>query len=98
MNINDYIKDATSKIFDAKEKRKVEAELTDHILKHKEFNEEIGYDAEKAEEMAVEKMGEGTDIAEQLGTLHIDFYTPVGDIICTVIWLLLLGGAYYLLK
>ena len=45
MNINDYIKDATSKIFDAKEKRKVEAELTDHILKHKEFNEEIGYDA-----------------------------------------------------
>lgn len=35
MNINDYIKDATSKIFDAKEKRKVEAELTDHILKHK---------------------------------------------------------------
>lgn len=98
MNINDYIKDATSKIFDAKEKRKVEAELTDHILKHKEFNEEIGYDAEKAEEMAVEKMGEGTDIAEQLGTLHNDFYTPVGDIICTVIWLLLLGGAYYLLK
>ncbi len=98
MNINDYIKDATSKIFDAKEKRKVEAELTDHILKHKEFNEEIGYDAEKAEEMAVEKMGEGTDIAEQLGTLHNDFYTPVGDIICTVIWLLLLGGAYYLMS
>lgn len=98
MNINDYIRDATSKIFDAKEKRKVEAELTDHILKHKEFNEEIGYDAEKAEEMAVEKMGEGTDIAELLGTLHNDFYTPVGDIICTVIWLLLLGGAYYLLK
>lgn len=98
MNTKDYIKDATSKIFDTREKRKVEAELTDHILKHKEFNEEIGYDAERAEEMAVERMGSGVDISEQLGTLHNDFYTPVGDIICTVLWLLLLGSAYYLFK
>lgn len=98
MNIKDYLKDATSKIFDVKEKQKVEFELTDHILKQKAFNEEIGYDSERAEEMAVERMGEGSEIAEQLGTLHNDFYAPVGDIICTVIWLFLLGGAYYLLK
>ena len=98
MNMNDYIKDATSKIFDTREKHKVETELNDHILKHKEFYEEIGYDAEKAEEMAIEKMGDGIEIAEQLGTLHNDFYTPVGDIICTILWLLFLGGAYYLLK
>lgn len=98
MNIKDYLKDATSKIFNFKEKQKVEFELTDHILNQKAFNEEIGYDSEKAEEMAVERMGEGSEIAEQLGTLHNDFYTPVGDIICTVIWLLLLGGAYYLMR
>lgn len=98
MNIKDYLKDATSKIFNFKEKQKVEFELTDHILKQKAFNEEIGYDSERAEEMAVERMGEGSEIAEQLGSLHNDFYTPVGDIICTVIWLLLLGGAYYLMK
>lgn len=98
MKINDYIKDATSKIFDIKEKHMVEAELTDHILCHKHFNEEIGYDAEKAEEMAVERMGDAAEISEQLGSLHNDFYTPVGDIIAAIIWLLLLGGAFYLLK
>ena len=98
MDIKDYIKDATSKIFDTKEKKKVTLELTDHILNHKEFNEEIGYDADKAEEMAVEKMGEGTEIAEELGNLHNDFYTPVWDIVFTVIWLAILGGAYYMLK
>lgn len=98
MNINDYIKDATSKIFDTKEKHKVEAELNDHMFKHKEFYEEIGYDAETAEEMAVEKMGDGIEIAEQLGTLHNDFYTPAPDIIAAVIWLAILGGVYYLLN
>lgn len=98
MNINDYIKDATSKIFDTKEKYKVEAELSDHILKNKEFFEGIGYETEKAEEMAVEKMGDGIEIAEQLGTLHNDFYTPAPDIIITIIWLAFLGGAYYLLN
>lgn len=98
MNIKDYLKDATSKIFDVKEKQKVEYELTDHILNHKELNEEIGYDCEKAEEMAVAKMGDGTEIAEQLGSLHNDFYTPVWDILAAVLWLALLGGAYYMLK
>lgn len=98
MNINDYIKDATSKILDTKEKYKVEAELSDHILKNKEFFEGIGYETEKAEEMAVEKMGDGIEIAEQLGTLHNDFYTPAPDIITAIIWLAFLGGAYYLLN
>lgn len=98
MKREDYIKGATSKIFSHSEKKKVEAELNDHILKSKEFSEEIGYEADTAEDNAVEKMGEYDDISEQLGELHNDYYTPVGDIIGFAVWLAILGGSYYVLN
>lgn len=98
MRRDDYVKGATSKIFSHSERKKVEAELNDHILKNKDFSEEIGYDAETAENKAVEKMGEYNEVADYLGELHNDFYNPVGDIIGFAIWLSSLGGLYYALK
>ncbi|MDE6471122.1 MAG: hypothetical protein K2L19_08905 [Eubacterium sp.] len=98
MNKEDYIKGATSKIFNHSCKKAVQTELADHILNAQGFNEEIGYEAEAAENLAVEKMGDYEEIAENLGALHNDFYTPIGDIIAFVIWLAGLGGTYYLLN
>lgn len=98
MSKDDYIKGATSKIFNPTHKRAVQAELSDHILNAQGFNEEIGYEADAAENLAVEKMGDYEEVAENLGALHNDFYTPIGDIIAFVIWLAGLGGAYYLLN
>ena len=98
MNKDDYIKGATSKIFNHSRKNAVQTELTDHILNAQGFNEEIGYEAEAAENLAVEKMGDYEEIAENLGALHNDFYTPIGDIITFAVWLAGLGGAYYLLQ
>lgn len=98
MSKDDYIKGATSKIFNPTHKRAVQAELSDHILNAQGFNEEIGYEADAAENLAVEKMGDYEEVAESLGALHNDFYTPIGDIIAFVIWLAGLGGAYYLLN
>lgn len=98
MSKDDYIKGATSKIFNPTHKRAVQAELSDHILNAQGFNEEIGYEADAAENLAVEKMGDYEEVAENLGALHNDFYTPIGDIIAFVIWLAGIGGAYYLLN
>lgn len=98
MGREDYVKGATSKIFNSAEKKAVEYELNDHILETQNFIEDIGYNPDDAENKAVERMGEYEEIAEQLGELHSDFYNPVGDIIGFVIWLASLGGLYYLLK
>ncbi|MDE6155539.1 MAG: hypothetical protein K2F67_03780, partial [Eubacterium sp.] len=98
MNKEDYIKGATSKIFNHSHKKAVQTELADHILNAQGFNEEIGYEAEAAENLAVERMGDYEEIAENLGTLHNDFYTPIGDIIAFIIWLAGLIGTYYLLN
>lgn len=98
MKINDYIKSAVSKIFNQNEKHKVEAELADHMLIQKTFNEEIGYDEQTAEEMAVEVMGDSSDISDQLASLHNDYYNPTWDIILTVLWISLLGAGYFILK
>lgn len=98
MKINEYIESATSKIYNRKNKSNVELELADHMLKRKEFNEEIGYDADRAEEMAVEKMGDSEDIAKKFAALHNDFYNPIPDIIIYLFLSALLGTAYYLLS
>lgn len=98
MNKNEYIKNATSKIFDYNEKEIVELELTDHLLKNQEFSEQIGYESDKAEIRAVEAMGDAEEIAEHLGELHNDYYNPIGDVIFLVLWLALLGGGAYFLN
>lgn len=73
-------------------------ELESHIDEKTDFYKEIGYEAEISEEKATAAMGETDEIAEQFGNLHNDFYNPAFDIILTVIFSALLGGAYFLLK
>lgn len=98
MKKDDYIKGATSKIFSIREKKMVEAEFNDHILKNEDFIMEIGFGSEEAENKAVEKMGDYDEVAGYLGELHNDFYNPVGDIIGFAVWLALLSGMYYALS
>lgn len=94
MNEKDYLNKATAKIVLSSEKSKVCSELSDHIELKKAGFKEIGYDDEAAEEKAIEEMGNADDIADTLGTIHNNFYNPIGDIIATVIWLLLLCAGY----
>ena len=77
MKREDYVKKATARIFDSRQKRAVTAELEDHIAHRTQALEEIGYDPERAEAQGVEAMGDPAEICDQLGALHNRFYTPV---------------------
>lgn len=98
MKREDYIKKATARIFDSRQKRAVTAELEDHIAHRAQALEEIGYDPERAEAQGVEAMGDPAEICDQLGALHNRFYTPVWDIVLLLLWGGLLAGAYYALR
>ena len=98
MKREDYIKKATARIFDSRQKRAVTAELEDHIAHRTAALEEIGYDPERAEAQGVEAMGDPAEICDQLGALHNRFYTPVWDIVFLLLWGGLLAGAYYALR
>lgn len=98
MKREDYIKRATARIFDLRQKWAVTAELEDHIAHRTEALEEIGYDPERAEAQGVEAMGDPAEICDQLGALHNRFYTPVGDIVFLLLWGGLLAGAYFALR
>lgn len=92
MKREDYIKKATARIFDSRQKRAVTAELEDHISHRTAALEEIGYDPERAEAQGVEAMGDPAEICDQLGALHNRFYTPVWDIVLLLLWGGLLAG------
>lgn len=98
MKREDYIKKATARIFDDRQKRAVSAELEDHIAHRTAALEEIGYDPERAEAQGVEAMGDPAEICDQLGALHNRFYTPVWDIVFLLLWGGLLAGAYFALR
>ena len=98
MKREDYIKKATARIFDSRQKRAVTAELEDHIAHRTQALEEIGYDPERAEAQGVEAMGDPAEICDQLGALHNRFYTPVWDIVFLLLWGGLLAGAYFALR
>lgn len=98
MKREDYIKKATARIFDSRQKRAVTAELEDHISHRTAALEEIGYDPERAEAQGVEAMGDPAEICDQLGALHNRFYTPVWDIVFLLLWGGLLAGAYFALR
>ena len=97
MKREDYVKKATARIFDDRQKRAVSAELEDHIAHRTAALEEIGYDPERAEAQGVEAMGDPAEICDQLGALHNRFYTPVWDIVLLLLWGGLLAGAYFAL-
>lgn len=98
MKREDYVKKATARIFDSRQKRAVTAELEDHIAHRTQALEEIGYDPERAEAQGVEAMGDPAEICDQLGALHNRFYTPVWDIVFLLLWGGLLAGAYFALR
>ena len=62
MKREDYVKKATARIFDDRQKRAVSAELEDHIAHRTAALEEIGYDPERAEAQGVEAMGDPAEI------------------------------------
>lgn len=97
MDMKEYIKESTNKIYNVKNKKAVSLELEDHILLKQKFNEEIGYDTEQAEDFAVNAMGSADDIADQFGKLHNDGINEFIDIAGIIIWLILFGGAAYFL-
>lgn len=98
MNISQYIKDATSKIFMPKAKEEVSLELTDHILNKQKYWEDIGYESEISEGKAVEEMGDSVDIADYLASIHNDFYSPAFELIWFIIFAIISIGSYFVMK
>lgn len=97
MEIKEYIKKSTQKIYNLKNKKAVELELEDHILLKQSFHEEIGYDEEQAGQLAVEAMGSSEEIAESFAKLHNEGLHEFIDILGTILWAILLGGSSYFL-
>ncbi|GEM_PF-3053121 len=96
MKKQDYLSQATKKIIKRKDKLEVAEELDSHIETKVEFYKSIDYEAEAAEEKAVEDMGSAELVQEDFGSVHNDFYSPVFDIATSVILVALLGAMYYL--
>ena len=65
-----YIDKVLSHLKNQKHKNDIMNELSDHILLHQEFFEEIGYDEEASELKAEEKMGDADIVGEQFCELE----------------------------
>lgn len=98
MKKQEYLDNATSKIYNKSVKNEVKQELGSHIDERKSFLLSINYDDQTAEEKSVDAMGDAELVVEDFGELHNDFYNPIWDIIYTVLLGGLLFGWYYLIK
>lgn len=67
---NKYINAVLSLIENKKAREDISAELESHILDKADYYTEIGYDREKALELATEEMGEPEEAAVLLNSLH----------------------------
>lgn len=94
MNKEEFLKTATAKIYNFKQKQKIKAELIDHIETKKEFFMEIGYNQETSEAKAISTMGDAEEICNDLSKLYNSFYNPAPDIITYCIWFGILGILY----
>ncbi len=70
MKKNDYINTVLKKVKNSNTQKMIKAELDDHICENSRFFEEIGYEAEIAEEKAVEAMGDAEPVSEQFENIH----------------------------
>lgn len=70
MDKRKYIEVITSKLTDDKLKKALTEELSNHIEAKEEYWQEIGYNKEQAEEMAVEAMGDAEPVGEQMNRVH----------------------------
>ncbi|MGN1421722.1 MAG: permease prefix domain 1-containing protein [Eubacterium sp.] len=70
MDKKKYIESITSRLTNDKVKKALEEELSDHIEAKEEYWQEIGYDEEQAEKMAVDAMGEAEPIGEQINKVY----------------------------
>lgn len=70
MDKRKYIEGITSRLTDDKLKKALSEELSDHIEAKEEYWQEIGYNKEQAEEMAVEAMGDAEPVGEQMNRVH----------------------------
>ena len=94
INTEEFLKNATAKIYNFNQKQKIKAELTDHIETKKEFFMEIGYSEAASEEKAIAAMGDAEEISNDLSKLYNSFYNPAPVIILYCIWFGLLGVLY----
>jgi len=94
MKKEEFIKTATSKIYNFNQKQKIKAELTDHIETKESFFMKIGYSKEASEEKALSAMGDAEEISADLSKLYNSFYNPLPDIIAFSIWFISLGILY----
>lgn len=88
MKKNDYISTVLKGVNNESKKKNIEAELDSHISDSKDFYEEIGYDDEEAEEIAVERMGDAEPVAEQFAMIHNK--SKFGTVIVTALTFIIL--------
>lgn len=74
MNMEEWLKEATSKIEYDPDREAVCRELEDHLQDRQERYAARGLSPEEAEAAAVADMGNAADIAEELGKLHRPFW------------------------
>lgn len=74
MNMEEWLKEATSKIKYDPDRTAVRRELEDHLQDRQERYAARGLAPEEAEAAAVADMGDAADIAEDLGKLHRPFW------------------------
>ena len=85
-----YVKRVLAHIDSKRQRRIAEAELSDHILFNKEFLTEIGYDEERAFQMAEEKMGDADIVGEQLDSFSVKsntarIFLSIISVICFIL-------------
>ncbi len=93
-----YLKEATKKIYNFNEKQDVNTELAAHIEERTDFYKEIGYDEERADEMACESMGDAELVCDDFGRLHNTSQNPTPDLIVFALVAAAHAGAYWLLE
>ncbi len=98
MSKDDYIKEATKKIYNYHEKQVVKTELASHIDERFDFYKEIGYDDDRANETATEAMGDASLVCDDFGRLHNSSQNPLPDIILFVFLAAVHVGGWWALK
>lgn len=90
MDKKKYIESITSKLTNEKVKKALTQELSDHIESKEEYWQDIGYNEEQAELMAVDAMGDAEPVGEQIDKIYrensldyLHFFLYLLSAVCT---------------
>lgn len=92
MDVNKFASQASQKISDKNKRKEFERELRCHIEDLTEHFEDMGYPKEEATQKALETMGNGEKVGEEMGKVH-----NLGEFIMKIMKKVLCGSAILLI-